>query len=230
MNIKVQPKGPYLVSGDVPLVEKTQVVTAFGEPIAWEKTGDLPAKPIYALCRCGRSSSKPFCDGTHKVTDWDSTETAPTNAAAERRVTHDGDAQIVVRRDYAVCCESGFCGTRLANIQSMLAQAQPDDTNLRSQIIAMVERCPSGSYTYAIEGGRDIEPDLPEQVAATTEITEDGPIQGPLWVTGNIQIERADGQPIETRSRVTLCRCGFSKNKPLCDGSHRAVLSRAKSE
>lgn len=90
--------------------------------------------------------------------------------------------------------------------------------------MAMVERCPSGSYTYSIdEPGGDIEPDLPQQVAVTTEITSDGPIAGPLWVTGRIAIERADGQPLEPRNRVTLCRCGLSKNKPLCDGTHRAM-------
>ncbi len=88
----------------------------------------------------------------------------------------------------------------------------------------MIEHCPSGGTTYSIEkGGADIEPDLPRQVAVTTEITSDGPIAGPLWVTGNIPIERSDGQPLETRNRVTLCRCGLSKNKPLCDGTHRAM-------
>jgi CDGSH-type Zn-finger protein len=44
---------------------------------------------------------------------------------------------------------------------------------------------------------------------------------GPLWVTGNIPILRADGQPLEIRNRVTLCRCGCSGAKPLCDGAHR---------
>ena len=63
--------------------------------------------------------------------------------------------------------------------------------------------------------------DLPKQIAVTTEITASGPIDGPLWVTGGIQIERADGQPMEVRNRVTLCRCGASSNKPLCDGTHR---------
>jgi hypothetical protein len=88
--------------------------------------------------------------------------------------------------------------------------------------MAMIERCPSGSYTYALdEGSADIEPDLPQQVAVTTEMTSEGLIAGPLWVTGNILIERSDGQPIETRNRVTLCRCGQSKNKPFCDGTHR---------
>jgi hypothetical protein len=98
------------------------------------------------------------------------------------------------------------------------------DTQVRAQVIAMVERCPSGSYTYSLEAGEpDVEPDLPRQIALTTEITAEGPIAGPLWVTGNIPIERSDGQHWETRNRVTLCSCGSSKNKPLCDGTHREL-------
>ena len=33
----------------------------------------------------------------------------------------------------------------------------------------------------------------------------------------------ADGQPFETRNRVTLCNCGSSSQKPLCDGTHREM-------
>lgn len=223
MKIIIQENGAYVVEGNVPLVRKTQVVTEFGEPIAWEKDGDISTSGRYELCRCGYSADKPFCDSNHNNIKWDGTETADTNTTAKRHKTHPGGKQIVVRRDYSVCCSSGFCGTRLANIERMLANAAPDDTNIRSQIIAMVERCPSGSYTYTVEGREgDIEPDLPAQIAVTTEITSDGPIEGPLWVTGNIAVERADGQPMEVRNRVTLCRCGQSGNKPLCDGTHRA--------
>ncbi len=98
---------------------------------------------------------------------------------------------------------------------------------MRSLVIAMVERCPSGSLTYRIEAaGPDIEPDLPQQIAVTTEITADGPIAGPLWLTGGIPVERSDGRPFETRNRVTLCNCGRSSNKPLCDGTHRYEAER----
>ena len=226
MKITVQKDGPYLVTGEVPLVRKTQVVTEFGEPVAWEKEGDIAIEPPYELCRCGQSSTKPFCDYTHASSDFDGAESAPTDPSAQRRVRHPGGGPIAVRRDYALCCESGFCGTRLANLERMLAEAAPDDTNLRSQIIAMIERCPSGSYTYSVEGrAGDNEPDLPKQIAVTTEITSSGPIQGPLWVSGGVEVERADGQPMETRQRVTLCRCGQSNSKPLCDGTHRARQS-----
>jgi hypothetical protein len=96
------------------------------------------------------------------------------------------------------------------------------DPQIRAQVIGMIEHCPSGSLVYSLEErGPEIEQDLPQEIAVVTEITSDGPVTGPLWVRGGILIERADGQPFERRNRVTLCGCGRSKNKPLCDGTHR---------
>jgi len=220
--IVVQKNGPYLVYGDVPLVRKAQIVSEYGEPIAWKKGEVFETGGYYELCRCGHSSNKPFCDHTHEKIGFDGTESADTRVTTERRVTLTGGTHIVVKRDFSLCMEAGFCGNRFANIPKMVADT--DDTRVRSQVIAMIDRCPSGSYTYSIEEGEaDIEPDLPQQIAVATEMTDDGPIIGPLWVTGNIPIERSDGQPFETRNRVTLCRCGLSKTKPLCDGAHRAL-------
>ncbi len=218
--ITVTRDGPYIVSGGVPLVRKVAVVTEQGEPVTWKKTANLPASGEYALCRCGHSHEKPFCDGTHCEIDFDGAETADPSPVSERRATLPGGKGLVVRRDYSLCTEAGFCGNRFTNIDKLLADAE--DPNVLLQIIAMVERCPSGSYSYAFsEGEPDVEPDLPQQIAVTTEMTSDGPIMGPLWVTGWVRLERADHKPIEARNRVTLCRCGLSKNKPLCDGEHR---------
>ena len=221
--IVVQENGPYVVHGGIPLVRKTQVVSEHGEPLTWKKDGTIETGETYDLCRCGHSATKPFCDMTHLDTDFDGAETADTRATAERQKIYVGD-RIIVKRDHSVCAESGFCGNRLTNIRKMVPET--GDSLVRAQIMAMVERCPSGSYAYALEeGGPDIEPDLPQQIAVTTEITSDGPIDGPLWVTGKLPIERADGQPFETRNRVTLCGCGRSKIKPLCDGTHRTAVS-----
>ncbi|MDO9121546.1 MAG: CDGSH iron-sulfur domain-containing protein, partial [Anaerolineaceae bacterium] len=73
----------------------------------------------------------------------------------------------------------------------------------------------------------DIEADYPVQIAVTTEITSEGAIEGSLWATGYIPVERSDGKPFETRNRVTLCNCGESKKKPLCDGTHRHIQEEA---
>jgi CDGSH-type Zn-finger protein len=225
-HIKVKPFGPYLVEGDIPLVKKTQVVSEFGEPLNWQKDADIPHAEIYELCRCGHSKEKPFCDASHCDFDFDGTETAPMDTFAERARMDERGKGIVVKSDWNLCMDSGFCGNRLTTIRKMLPDtAEP---KVRAEIMAMIDRCPSGTYTYALDkDSPDIEADLPVQIADTVEITQYGSIQGPLWVTGNIEIERGDGKPFETRNRVTLCNCGESCKKPLCDGTHRKVQEEA---
>ncbi len=219
--IEIEWNGPYHVDGQIPLVRKTQIVSEYGEPIAWQTEETIRSAGHYELCRCGHSKDKPFCDSSHLEFDFDGTETASTEPDAQDRVRLPGGKKIIVRKNGSLCADSGYCGLRNTNIAKLLADTA--DTQVRLQVMAMVEHCPSGSYTYAVEeGGPEIEPDLPEQIAVVTEITSDGPIAGPLWVTGGISIKRSDDQVIETRNRVTLCSCGDSKNKPFCDGSHRA--------
>jgi CDGSH-type Zn-finger protein len=220
--IVIQEDGPYMVQGNIPLVRKTQVVSEYGEPLTWKLEGAIETGGDYDLCRCGQSGDKPFCDMTHREIGFDGTETADTRPTTQRQVIYPGTTRIVVKRDHSLCTDSGFCGTRFAEIEEIVTNTA--DTQVRAQVMAMIERCPSGSLTYSIEPDEpDIEPDLPQEIAVITEITSDGPMAGPLWVTGGIPIERADGQPLETRNRVTLCCCGLSKNKPLCDGTHRTA-------
>lgn len=59
ITITVRQNGPYLVSG-ADAVHVT-VLDHSGAPLAQETT-----RPSIALCRCGQSAQKPFCDGTHK--------------------------------------------------------------------------------------------------------------------------------------------------------------------
>ena len=220
--IVVLDDGPYKVQGGVPLVRKTQVVSEYGEPLTWKKEEAIETADPYVLCRCGHSHDKPFCDAAHWETPFDAAEGAATGPTAERQRTYAGGTHIVVKRDDALCSGSGFCGNRVTNVEQMVPGT--GDTQVRAQVMAMIERCPSGALTYAVEAGQaDVEPDLPPQIAVITEITSAGPVAGPLWVTGNIPIERADGQLLETRNRVMLCGCGLSKNKPLCDGAHRTA-------
>ena len=218
--VVVYKNGPYFVFGDVPLVRKTQVVSEYGEPLTWQGTGAVATPAAeYHLCRCGQSHNKPFCDGSHRAAGFDGTEAADEGVTADREMIIPGATRIVVKKDPDLCMNSGFCGMRGAGLGQFVAATA--DTKIRSLVIAMVERCPSGALTYRIEEGPDIEPDLPQQIAVTTELTSDGPIAGPLWLTGGIPVERSDGLPFETRNRVTLCNCGRSGSKPLCDGTHR---------
>ena len=210
--IKVNENGPYVVSGSVPLVRKSPVMSEHGEPLTWKTSKVIDDGVAYALCRCGGSANKPYCDGTHGANGFDGTETA--SGTYDDRSSVLGGTRIVVRDDRSICVHAGFCGNQATNVWDMVANT--DDSITRAQVMAMIERCPSGALTYSIEDeGGEIEPDLPVEVAITSD--------GPLWVSGGIQVEQGDGQTMETRNRVTLCRCGESKNKPLCDGAHADV-------
>jgi len=225
--IVIMKDGSYHVHGNIPLVHKKQKVSEFGEPLTWEKEKDYYAhnnegKDFYGLCRCGQSRKKPFCDGTHRDIGFDGTETAHTGSTEFRSVQIPRGRHIIVKKDPMLCMESGFCGFLDTGINQLVANSS--DTKTRALIIAMVERCPSGALTYSLdESEKTIEPDLPVQIAVTTEVTSEGEIPGPLWVTGYIPVERSDEKPFETRNRVTLCNCGKSLQKPLCDGTHRHI-------
>ena len=205
--------GPLIVSGGVPLVRKSAVHSEHGEPLTWKTSERLADTATYALCRCGQSGNKPFCDGAHIAADFDGSETLEAKTYDER-ATSLGGAGIEVRDDRTICVHAGFCGNRATNIWKQAGHT--DDSLVRLAVINEVEKCPSGALTYRFDGdGTDTEPDYPVQIA----IIDDGP----LWVTGEVPVTLSGGSTLEPRNRVTLCRCGASANKPLCDGSHKSV-------
>ena len=199
-----------MVKGDVPLYRRRSVQSEHGEPLAWETTEHLDTKDRYVLCRCGESSRKPFCDGTHARQGFAADDTA-AGIYAERSHALGGTG-LTVSDDRSICVHAGFCGTRVTNVWKQVGNT--DESTVRVQVISMVEKCPSGALTFRFDGD-PVEQLLPQAIAATDD--------GPLWVTGNITITNSDGEPLETRNRVTLCRCGASANKPLCDGAHKNV-------
>ena len=213
MSITSRPGGPLIVGGEVPLVRKTAVHSEHGEPLAW-KTGDpLETRVTYALCRCGGSETKPFCDGTHASIGFEGNDTANTSTYDERAKVLGGTG-ITVRDDRSICVHAGFCGNRVTNIWKQTAHT--DDSVVRVAVINEVEKCPSGAITYRFDGdGVDNEADYPTEISVISD--------GPLWVTGGVAVTTSDGTQLEARTRVTLCRCGASANKPLCDGSHKEV-------
>ena len=224
IKISVSKDGPYRIQGGIALYRKEVVYSELDESLTWRKVNAIPTSQNYALCRCGESNNKPFCDGSHSSISFDGTETADTRPTVERQRIIEGEnfegANIRVKSDHYLCTHARFCFNRFGNLNQMLPSAS--DVRIRNEVIAMVERCPSGALTYEIEIDNDtstdyqaVEPDLPSAIAVITD--------GPLWVTGDIRIERADGQPMEIRNRVTLCRCGHSKNKPFCDGTHNEI-------
>jgi uncharacterized Fe-S cluster protein YjdI/CDGSH-type Zn-finger protein len=95
----------------------------------------------------------------------------------------------------------------------------PDAAGAEDEVAEVVRRCPSGALLYhRLDDGPEEDPEGPVTVT---------PIRnGPLLVTGKIEVRREDGT-VETLPRATLCRCGQSNNKPFCDNQHLAAKFRA---
>lgn len=62
--VVVSKDGPYLVSGSIPLAKQTIVADAEGGSESWLEGLAIKTQQNFALCRCGQSKTKPFCDGT----------------------------------------------------------------------------------------------------------------------------------------------------------------------
>ncbi len=209
--INSRPAGPLMVSGPLPLVRKTAVHSEHGEPMTWKTSDPLTDRTNYALCRCGQSANKPFCDGAHTAAGFEGADSADDSSFADRAKVLGGTG-ITVSDDRSICVHAGFCGTRLTNVWKQVPET--GESTVRMAVINEIEKCPSGALTYRFDGdGADTEPDLAPQVGVVDD--------GPLWVTGGVPVATSDGTELEVRNRVTLCRCGQSANKPLCDGSHK---------
>ncbi|MBI5157996.1 MAG: CDGSH iron-sulfur domain-containing protein [Acidimicrobiia bacterium] len=216
--IHITPNGPIEVRVDLPIVPKRIVRSEAGEPITWATDPALPHRTPARLCRCGESGIKPFCDGSHKAAGFDGTETAAIESFAAQSTTIEGP-DLRVHRAGSLCADTGFCANHLNRWKDLLPRAA--DPDIRVELASMVQHCPSGTLVLEM-AGEVIEPDLPRAISPVED--------GPLWVTGGVTIVRSDGITLETRNRVTLCRCGRSANKPFCDGTHNAIGFQAKNE
>ena len=81
------------------------------------------------------------------------------------------------------------------------------------EVATVIRRCPTGALRYErLDGGPQEEP----APANRLQVAADGPI----YASGDLAILDAEHAEIERHTRVALCRCGASKNKPFCDGTH----------
>ena len=213
--IQVTKNGPYIVTGGIPLVKQILVCDKKGNSVEWREGERFPAQETYALCRCGGSRNKPFCDETHLKNNFDGTETAS-------RVPYLDRAEWTEGRDIRLSDAPGFCSharfcVRGKGIWDLVEQSS--DEEARRTALEMAANCHSGRLVvWDRKTGKPLEPVFEKSIGLVEGPAEG--IEGPLWVRGGIPIIAADGFPYEIRNRVTLCRCGRSANKPFCDGAH----------
>ncbi len=218
-HITVTSDGPYLVFGNPPLrqqflmLNKDKEVWTFkaGEEYSTEE------EPT-ALCRCGGSKSKPYCDGSHTHHRWDPTLTAPGESILDEAGAIEGP-ELVLTDNERYCAFARFCDAK-GRVWNLVGQS--DDEQARELTIREANHCPAGRLS-AWE--KDMQTRHEPKFEPSLGLIEDRPlhVSGALWVRGGIPFSREDGFTYEVRNRVTLCRCGQSSNKPFCDGTHASM-------
>ncbi|MEA3199605.1 MAG: hypothetical protein QOE90_1033 [Thermoplasmata archaeon] len=216
--IVVTKDGPYVVTGEVPLRVQTITPNAEGFSWDWVKGRAFDVGSRYALCRCGLSGAKPFCDGSHTKARFDGTERATRRPYARQAETIRGP-QLDLEDAESLCAFARFCDPA-GKIWRLAAEGTTPEA--RALAIREANHCPAGRLVVLDKAThKPFEEPRPQEIG----VVEDPAlgVSGPLWVQGGIPIESADGKRYEVRNRVTLCRCGASANMPFCNGSHATV-------
>ena len=222
MRIDVQENGPLIVKGGVPLLILNVETGESGVAVDYREIYRYPLQEAYALCRCGASEHKPFCDNAHVVSGFDGTETeGHHDFAADAQAVAGAGITLLDAKRY--CMGALFChqdrGTWEETRRSVDAGHAGADAAASARHSAA--QCPSSRLMMWVDDlGAVDEPELEPSIALL-----EGPHEGSsaVWVRGGIPIFGADGQPYEKRNRVTLCRCGHSHLKPYCDRTHCEV-------
>lgn len=195
VTIKPSKDGPYIVTGLKSLNNSK---------------GKVESKETIALCRCGKSSNKPFCDGTHVKVNFSSEKSA--ERTADKQDEYVG-TDITIQDNRGICAHSGFCTDGLPSVFKLKVEPWIDpNSGTKEEIGDIISKCPSGALSLLVnktEGN-------PDNNAPTIFIAKNGP----YVVKGGPSLEVEDMGIRATNDHFTLCRCGGSKNKPFCDGTH----------
>jgi CDGSH-type Zn-finger protein len=167
-----------------------------------------------ALCRCGGSANKPFCDGTHEKIGFSGKR--ETDRGNDRRRDYVGE-RITIHDNRCACAHVAFCTDELPEVfrKGERPWIDPDGAE-PERIIELVEKCPSGALSYTVEGVEHRDQEREPRITVLRN--------GPYLLVGNIEVVGEEPRAKEVSTEhCACCRCGASSNKPFCDGTHWRV-------
>jgi len=194
--IESKPNGPYLVKNL--------------ENLKNSRDERIETQPNMILCRCGGSGNKPFCDGSHTKIGFRSDKGA--DRVPDALDTYKGK-KITIHDNRGVCSHAGYCTDNSSEVFDMHKEPWIDpDKGDPEKTTRTIRMCPSGALSYTRDGVLCKDQDRHPAVNVSKN--------GPYRVIGGIDFIDPTGAEPESKEHYTLCRCGGSKNKPFCDGTH----------
>lgn len=210
--IKILKDGPYEVSGFKILLEETIKANKHGVLTTF-KTNEFKVEDNFHLCRCGESQKKPFCDGTHTKVGFNGTEIADMRPYEERAGLQEGEGVDLL--DDNRCAFARFCHREKGDVWTLTDNSADEES--KKEAIEGASACPAGRLTSVLNGEL-----IENEYDAEISIVQDPlkKVSSGIFVRGDFVLEGATGKLYEKRNRLSLCRCGKSRNKPFCDATH----------
>jgi len=198
---------------DQPIIEQRDNGPLVVKNVDTLQTADGKAadpKKVFALCRCGQSKNKPFCDGSHNDAEFDS---RPADISAKDHIYDYAGQEANVHFSKLLCSHAGECGRRALAIFNPAQKpwVQPDNGSI-DQIKDVIAACPSGALRMSMSDQTPVDVNS-DDVSITVDRN------GPYRVR-NVPIDVPNWAKGQTPQKYVLCRCGKSGNKPFCDGTH----------
>jgi uncharacterized Fe-S cluster protein YjdI len=130
------------------------------------------------------------------------------------------NGEVTVVWQPSICIHSAICFRGMPEVfdpnERPWIKVENGNTN---DIIEQIKKCPSGAISYTKNNMENIANEKSEISETKVKVN----LNGPLLVSGNLSIAHFTGETIKKENNTAFCRCGYSKNKPFCDGAHKSI-------
>jgi len=218
--VKILKNAPYEVSEDIKLFKAVIGPNKEGV-LDLQKVEEIDTKThikdeVYHLCRCGKSSDAPFCDGTHAITKFNGSLHASKKPYKDRAYLQEGETIDLL--DDERCAFARFCHRRDGDVWTLVDYSSENDN--KEEAIKGAKACPAGRLMTITKDTLEV---LDTNYDKPVIIAVNDPLKGVsagLFLRGPITLIDDDGIEYPNANRKVLCRCGKSTNKPFCDATH----------